>query len=112
MLAVKKTILPFITISLLSFNLLFGQTDVYKYSLDLNNPVGDELVVKLETPEINQKTIKFFMPEIIPGTYRQSDYGQFVSDLKAFDKKGRLLPVKRLDTNSWEIEKADKMESL
>lgn len=99
-------------ISVLSLNLLYAQSDVYKYSLDLTQPVNDQLMVRLETPEIDQKKIKFYMPQIIPGTYRKSDYGMFVSDLKAFDKKGRSLPVARLDTNSWEIEKADKMVAL
>ncbi len=99
-------------ISVLSLNLLYAQSDAYKYSLDLTQPVNDQLMVSLETPEIDQKKIKFYMPQIIPGTYRNSDYGMFVSDLKAFDKKGRSLPVTRLDTNSWEIEKADKMVAL
>ena len=101
-----------LVISVLCLNLLYAQSDVYKYSLDLTQPVNDELMVRLETPEIDQKKIKFYMPQIIPGTYRKSDYGMFVSDLKAFDKRGRSLPVTRLDTNSWEIEKADKMVSL
>ena len=112
MLQLIKTISLAFSITVLSYNLSFAQSDVYKYSIDLNNPVNDLLKVTLQTPEITENTVKFYMPEIIPGTYRESDYGQFVSDLKAFDKKGRELSVTKIDTNSWKIEKADKMVSL
>lgn len=112
MIQFNKINLIALVITIFSFNQLSAQSNVYKYSLDLNKPVDDELMVTLETPEISQKTIKFYMPQIIPGTYRESDYGQFVTELKAFDKKGRSLPVKRLDTNSWEIEKANRMTTL
>lgn len=98
--------------SLLIATAALAQTDAYRYSLDLTKVKNDQLQVELQTPAINQKTTTFYMPKIIPGTYSISDYGMFVSDLKAYDKKGKELPVKRLDQNSWQISKADKMTRL
>lgn len=99
-------------LGLLLYTAAFAQADAYRYSLDLTQVKDDQLQVALQTPAIKQKTITFFMPKIIPGTYRESDYGMFVSEVKAFDKKGRELPVNRLDQNSWQISKADKMKRL
>ena len=104
-----KLSITLIVFTLINITQALAQSENYQYHLDLTNPQNDQLLVTLNTPVINQKSIKFFMPKIIPGTYRESDYGLFVSDLKAFDKRGRSLPVERLDTNTWQISKADKM---
>ena len=89
-----------------------AQDATYRYQLDLTNVQNDELTVTLTTPEISDKSTTFYMPNIIPGTYMESNYGMFVSDLKAYNKRGRELPVERLDDNSWRIEKSHKMTKL
>jgi predicted metalloprotease with PDZ domain len=52
------------------------------------------------------------MPKIVPGTYRNSDFGKFVSNLKAYNKKGQLLSVKKTTENSWVIEKANTLNKI
>ncbi|EMR02019.1 hypothetical protein ADICEAN_02843 [Cesiribacter andamanensis AMV16] len=89
-----------------------AQTNSYRYSLDLTRVKDDQLQVELQTPAISQSSIRFYMPKIIPGTYSVSDYGKFVTELKAYTKKGKELPVKRLDDNSWEISKANQMTRM
>lgn len=80
------------------------QTEAYQYNVDLNNVQEDQLLVELIVPtEISDKDLTFKFPKIIPGTYEISDYGQFVSSLKAFDKKGREFGVERIDQNTWKI---------
>lgn len=80
------------------------QTEAYQYNVDLNNVQEDQLLVELILPtEISDKDLTFKFPKIIPGTYEISDYGQFVSSLKAFDKKGREFGVERIDQNTWKI---------
>jgi predicted metalloprotease with PDZ domain len=80
------------------------QTEAYQYSIDLNKVQEDQLLVQLIVPsEISDKDLTFKFPKIIPGTYEISDYGQFVSSLRAFDKKGREFEVERTDQNTWEI---------
>ena len=81
--------------------------DKYQYSVDLTKTDNDELTVTLLTPKVKTASIIFYMPKIVPGTYTNSDFGKFVHDVKAFDKAGKLLPIKQTpDSNGWKIEKA------
>jgi predicted metalloprotease with PDZ domain len=89
-----------------------GDTEKYQYSVDLTQVKDDKLYVELSTPKIKTSEITYYMPKIIPGTYSVADYGRYVSELKAFDKKGRELTVERLDVNSWKISKANKLTKL
>jgi predicted metalloprotease with PDZ domain len=49
---------------------------------------------------------------MIPGTYAIEDYGRFVSDFKATDKKGNTLTVEKVNTNSWKIKGAGKLAKI
>jgi len=84
----------------------------YQYTVDLTKVENDKLFVQLVTPAIKESEIVFYMPKIIPGTYGIADYGRFVSELKAYDKKGNELSVERMDDNSWTIMRANKMTRL
>ncbi len=80
------------------------QTDAYQYSVNLNNVQEDQLFVELTVPlSITDKDLTYKFPKIIPGTYEISNYGQFVSSLKAFDRRGKEYPVERIDQNTWKI---------
>jgi len=105
---IRKSILWLLGIGL-SLNAYSTDDERYTYILDLTKVENDQLVVTLITPNISEREINFYMPKIIPGTYRIADYGRFVSDLKAFDKKGKELKVQRIDDNTWKISKANKL---
>ncbi len=89
-----------------------AQNTTYGYEIDLTRITNDQLQVQLATPEISERKIRFYMPKIVPGTYSISDYGMFISNLVAVSGKGKELPVERIDENTWEIKKANKMTSL
>lgn len=91
---------------------LAGAQNIYRYQVDLNKVTDDKLKVELTTPKISQKVITFYMPKIIPGTYRNADYGKFVSEFSAVDAKGKALSVKQSTENSWEISGADKLAKI
>ncbi len=84
----------------------------YVYTVDLTKIEDDKLKVTLQVPKISTNEIVFYLPKIIPGTYSVADYGRFVSDLQAFDKKGKPLEVVQIDANSWKILTAKKMKKL
>ncbi|MEZ4885972.1 MAG: peptidase M61 [Chitinophagales bacterium] len=84
----------------------------YKFSLNLNEVENDELMVSLIAPTIQEKVITYYIPKIIPGTYSISDFGRFVHKFKAFEKNGKQLKVKRLNDNSWQIKKANKIHKI
>lgn len=78
----------------------------YKYSLDLTKISDDRIRVSLDVPDLSKakgSKIKFFIPKIVPGTYAIYDYGKFVDDFKAFDKKGKEMTVSHPDKNTWTI---------
>lgn len=84
----------------------------YQYTVDLTKVVNDKLYVELSTPPITTPEITFYMPKIIPGTYSIADYGRFISDVQATDKKGNKLVVERLNDNAWKIKNATKLKKI
>ncbi len=68
-----------------------GVENSYRYSVDLLNIQNNEITVNLVTPKMTGTTAIFAFPKIIPGTYRISDYGKFISNLKAFDGAGKAV---------------------
>lgn len=86
--------------------------DSYQYSIDLTKAENDQLTVELLAPKISGNEVNFYLPRIVPGTYMNSNYGRFVQDLKAYDKAGKSLTVKRKDDNTWTISKATSLYKI
>lgn len=84
----------------------------YKYTIDLTVVENDRLKVVLLAPRIDTEEVIFYLPKIIPGTYSIADYGRFVDQVKAFDRKGRALAVEKIDANGWKIAKARKLHTV
>jgi predicted metalloprotease with PDZ domain len=84
----------------------------YRFSVDLTKTDADKLNVNLIVPSRNKKEVVYYMPKIVPGTYANYDFGRFVSNFEARDKKGRLLPVEQLDPNSWRIKSANTLNRI
>jgi predicted metalloprotease with PDZ domain len=99
---------------LLTHSYFFGycQSRKYEYTIDLTTVVNDRVRVELQTPSINDEEITFYMPRIIPGSYAVCDYGRFVKDLQATDRRGNHLPVERIDVNSWKIHNARRLSRV
>ena len=73
---------------------------LYRYTVDLTRVINDRIYVELIPPATKEKQITFYFPKIVPGTYSIADYGRYISELKALDKKGKPLPVEKVDDNS------------
>lgn len=86
--------------------------DQYVYTIDLTEVKDDKVKVILIPPKIKESEITFYMPKIIPGTYSVQDYGRFLEDFKAFDKKGKELTVEKTSVNAWKISKANKLAKV
>jgi len=91
---------------------LVAQTTKYAYHTDLTKVVDDKVKVTLLTPTVSTSKTTFVIPSIVAGTYAKKDYGRFVSDLKAFDDKGRSIKVKRKSDNLFEICKAKRLHKI
>jgi predicted metalloprotease with PDZ domain len=84
----------------------------YNYTIDLTKVVDDKVYVELSPPTVTRDEITFFLPKIIPGTYAIADYGRYVSQLTAVDKKGKKLTIEKIDDNSWKIKDAKKLKKI
>ncbi|MES2574664.1 MAG: peptidase M61 [Bacteroidota bacterium] len=81
-------------------------------NINLIDIKDDKVFVTVDPPKINTDEITFHLPKMVPGTYSNDNYGRYIEDLKAYDSKGSLLVVKKLDENSWSISNAKKLEKL
>jgi predicted metalloprotease with PDZ domain len=86
--------------------------DGYRYTVDLTKVVNDRIYVELTPPPVTTPEITFYLPKIVPGTYAIADYGRYVNDLTAVDKKGNKLPVEKVDENTWKIKDAKKVAKI
>ena len=81
-------------------------------SINLVDIKDDKVQVNISPLNIDKDEIVFYIPQIVPGTYEYSNFGRFVENLQAFNKKGALLPLKSIDKNSWKISNATTLSRL
>lgn len=81
-------------------------------AIDLNAIKDDKVMVTVDAPSISTDEITYHIPKTVPGTYSEDNYGKYIDDLKAYDKKGNLLVVKKTDANSWSIANAKTLDKI
>ena len=87
-----------------SFQILYAAAQgPYQINLDLTALKEDRLQVVMNLPDIQEDEVEFHLPKIVPGTYRISDFGKFVSTFDAFDHLGNPLEVSKISVNKWLI---------
>ena len=80
-----------------------GSSPSVQVAIDLNVVKDDKVMVTVTPPTFTSNEIVYHMPKIVPGTYSSDDYGKYIDDFKAFDKKGNEITTTKLDVNSWNI---------
>ena len=96
----------------LSLSATIQAQNKYLFKVDLTKASDNQLEVELENPKLSDNDAIYSFPKIIPGTYMISDFGRFISDLKAFDKKGNQITVQQLNTDQWKIDNASKVKRI
>jgi predicted metalloprotease with PDZ domain len=81
-------------------------------SINLDAITNDQVMVTVKAPSVKTDEITYHIPKTVPGTYSEDNYGRYIEDLKAYDTKGNLLVVKKLDVNSWSISKAKTLDKI
>ena len=84
----------------------------YHYRVDLTALDEDKLTIVLDIEGLVPEQLTFCLPKIVPGIYGAMDFGQYVSNLSARDKKGNPLRVQQLDTNCWSIGQAYELKQI
>lgn len=75
-------------------------------NINLTDVKDDQVLVTVKAPKIKTEDITYSLPKTVPGTYSVDDYGKYIADFKAYDKKGNLLTVSKTDDNTWSIKNA------
>ncbi len=81
-------------------------------SLDLTQVVDDKVPVTINPEKFKQDTITFRLPKVIPGTYKVSDFGNFVEEFKAYNYKGEEMDFTKIDENSWVIPNSTELDRI
>ena len=81
-------------------------------AIDLTQIVDDKAPVTINPGRFNLDTVTYRMPRFIQGSYAVENFGKYIDDLKAFDYSGKVLPVERLDDNTWQIADATRLDKL
>lgn len=84
----------------------------FKAFIDLINMVDDKIQVTLIVNNFTTTSNLFYIPAIIPGTYVDLDFGQYIHNLNAEDNHGNTLKVDRKDTNTWYIHDIHKLQKI
>ncbi|OUL61228.1 peptidase M61 [Flavobacterium sp. AJR] len=81
-------------------------------NINLNDVKDDKVLVTVTAPKINTDEVTYSIPKTVPGTYSEDNYGKYIDDLKAYDSKGALLTIKKLDDNTWSIANAKTLKTI
>ncbi|WP_299208960.1 peptidase M61 [uncultured Dokdonia sp.] len=93
-------------------DLTVSKNTTVQVAIDLVNVSDDRVNVRIQPGTITADAITFYIPETVPGTYSDDDYGKYVDDLEVFSKTGSKLKVERTSPNTWLIEDARKLEYI
>jgi predicted metalloprotease with PDZ domain len=81
-------------------------------ALDLTAVNNDRVPVTINPGRFTAETVTYRLPRVVQGTYSVSDFGKYVDDFKALDYDGNELEVTKVDTNTWTITGATKLDKL
>jgi len=81
-------------------------------TINLTDIKDDQVLVTVKAPKIKTNEITYSLPKTVPGTYSVDDYGKYVVDFKAYDKKGNLLTIAKTDDNTWSIKNAKALAKI
>ena len=81
-------------------------------ALDLTKVVDDKVPVTINPGRFTTETVTYRLPRVVQGTYSVSDFGKYIDDVKALDYDGNELAVTKVDTNTWTIAEATKLDKL
>ncbi len=115
----KKSVLSIALVALSFFNYSVQASTLKPVSqkevnvtIDLNKVKDDKVMVTIIPPSFSSKEVVFHLPKTVPGTYSEDNYGKYIDNLKAFDKKGKELVTSKTDYNSWTLPNAKSIAKI
>lgn len=103
----------FLSIALLTVSFASAQkSKSILFTIDMGGPSTDTFMVEVLVPKLSSSNTIFQFSSTAPGAYQVMDIGRFVSNFKAYDKKGREIPVKKIQVNQFEISAPQKVHRI
>lgn len=90
-------------ILLLLFSLHASAQAPIRYYIALDNIQHHELFINVEFDELEAKPLVVRMPNSSPGRYAEHNFAKNVYAVKAYDKAGNPLQVRRTKPSEWEV---------
>ena len=81
-------------------------------AIDLTQVKEDKVPVSINPGRFVIDTVTYRLPKVVQGTYSISNFGKYIADFKAFDYEGNELSAIKIDTNSWKIGNANKLDKI
>ncbi len=81
-------------------------------TIDLVDVREDKVKVEIGVNTIEADTISYYIPKIVPGTYQNNNYGQYIEGFQAFDYQGNTLPVQKQGDNRWIINNVNQLQKI
>ena len=60
---------------------------IIQANINLTEVKNDQVLVTVNAPKTTADEINYHIPKTVPGTYSEDNYGKYIEDFKAFDKK-------------------------
>jgi predicted metalloprotease with PDZ domain len=80
--------------------------------IDLTSIVDDKAPVTINPGRFTDNEVIYRLPRVVQGSYEVSDFGNYIDDFVALDYSGKVLPSKKIDTNSWVITNANQLDKI
>lgn len=90
-------------------DLNISKNTTVQVAIDLVDVTDDKVSVRIQPGTITTDNVVFYIPETVPGTYSDDDYGTYVENVEVFSKTGTQLNVERTSPNTWKIAGALKL---
>ncbi|MBT8244492.1 peptidase M61 [Winogradskyella sp.] len=81
-------------------------------AMDLTKIDNDRVPVIINPGRFTKETVTYRLPKVVQGTYSVGDYGRFIDNFTALDYDGNSLPVNKVDTNTWSVSDATKLDKI
>lgn len=81
-------------------------------TLDLTKVDNDKVPVTVNPGRFTVEKVTYRLPRVVQGTYSVSDFGKYIDSFKALDYEGNELETTKVDTNTWEITNAQKLDKV
>lgn len=101
-----------VVIMLLSASAFSQKSKPMFFTINMTGPSTDTFLIELEVPKLTKSNKIFQFASTAPGAYQVMDIGRFVSDFKALDKKGKEIPVSKVQVNQFEISAPEKVKKI